>query len=58
MCLQKKSLGINVEVNAYIFLEGGFKLRFQGFNKFTDPLVAFVVFLAVGYEDVVIRNLE
>jgi hypothetical protein len=45
---------IDVKINAYLFLEGRFEFSLQSVNKLTHPLVAFVVFLAVADEDVVI----
>jgi hypothetical protein len=52
---------IDVEINAYLFLESRFKFRLQGIGKFTHPSVTFalpvvawrrmVVFLTVADED-------
>ena len=42
------------QIDTYLFLKGRFKFILQGINKLTHPPVAFVVFLAVGNEDVII----
>jgi hypothetical protein len=49
---------VDVEINAYLFLESGFEFSLQRINKLAHPPVAFVVFLTVGDEDVVIVSFD
>src|SRR5262245_17392387 len=53
VCFKESVVGILVEVNGNILLEGGLQLPFKVIDESGYPAVVFVVFLAVGNEDVV-----
>jgi hypothetical protein len=58
MSLKKTIVRINVKIDTDILLESSLKLTFQTVDKLCYPTVLFIIFLAVGNEDVVVVSFD
>ena len=49
-------MGICIEVNGYLVLEGGFQFAFQMGYKLAYPAIVLIVFVTIADEDVVFKS--
>ena len=50
---QQAVVGVGVKVDGDILFEGGFELGLQCLYKLRNPLISLIVFVAIGYKNVV-----
>lgn len=50
--------GVFIEVDADVFLEGGFKLGLEGVDKLRDPVIALAFLLAIRDEYIIFETRE
>ena len=54
MGFQEAVVGVDIEVNRYLLLEGSFKLLLEVVDKLCYPAIIFVVFLSVGDKNIIL----